>query len=83
MENSHNMGDFENGSKGGTGSVIPAKYKIVFLGDQFVGKTSLINRFMYDTFEDVYQVLHKQIFILGNNRNWLFKQNNVRRWENS
>ena len=31
------------------------KFKIVFLGDQSVGKTSLINRFIYDTFEDVYQ----------------------------
>ncbi|ODQ83124.1 hypothetical protein BABINDRAFT_159577 [Babjeviella inositovora NRRL Y-12698] len=30
------------------------KYKIVFLGDQGVGKTSLITRFMYDTFEDQY-----------------------------
>ncbi|CAH6722736.1 GTP-binding protein Ypt6p [[Candida] jaroonii] len=31
------------------------KYKIVFLGDQGVGKTSLITRFMYDTFDDQYQ----------------------------
>ncbi|CAN3368351.1 GTP-binding protein Ypt6p [Diutina catenulata] len=30
------------------------KYKIVFLGDQSVGKTSLITRFMYDTFDDQY-----------------------------
>lgn len=30
------------------------KYKIVFLGDQGVGKTLLITRFMYDTFEDQY-----------------------------
>lgn len=30
------------------------KYKIVFLGDQGVGKTSLITRFMYDTFDDQY-----------------------------
>ncbi|KAI0461467.1 Rab GTPase ypt6 [Komagataella kurtzmanii] len=30
------------------------KYKIVFLGDQGVGKTSLITRFMYDTFNDHY-----------------------------
>lgn len=31
-----------------------AKYKIVFLGDQGVGKTSLITRFMYDTFDSHY-----------------------------
>ncbi|CAK9437011.1 uncharacterized protein LODBEIA_P14820 [Lodderomyces beijingensis] len=30
------------------------KYKIVFLGDQSVGKTSLITRFMYDTFDEAY-----------------------------
>lgn len=28
-----------------------AKYKIVFLGDQSVGKTSIINRFIFDTFD--------------------------------
>jgi GTPase SAR1 family protein len=28
----------------------------VFLGDQGVGKTSIITRFMYDTFEKTYQV---------------------------
>eukprot|EP01098_Paradermamoeba_levis_P007957 TRINITY_DN3315_c0_g1_i1.p1 TRINITY_DN3315_c0_g1~~TRINITY_DN3315_c0_g1_i1.p1 ORF type:complete len:224 (-),score=62.58 TRINITY_DN3315_c0_g1_i1:204-875(-) len=32
-----------------------AKYKIVFLGDQSVGKTSIITRFMYDTFDSTYQ----------------------------
>lgn len=30
------------------------KYKIVFLGDQSVGKTLLITRFMYDTFDEQY-----------------------------
>ena len=35
---------------------LPSKYKIVFLGDTFVGKTCLINRFMYDTFNENYQV---------------------------
>jgi Ras-related protein Rab-6A len=33
-----------------------AKYKLVFLGDQAVGKTSIITRFMYDTFDSTYQV---------------------------
>lgn len=32
-----------------------SKYKIVFLGEQGVGKTSLITRFMYDTFDVHYQ----------------------------
>lgn len=31
------------------------KYKIVFLGEQAVGKTSIITRFMYDTFDTNYQ----------------------------
>ena len=32
-----------------TGSL--AKFKLVFLGDQSVGKTSIINRFIYDNFD--------------------------------
>ncbi|BHF79496.1 Ras-related protein Rab-6A [Sparganum proliferum] len=31
------------------------KFKLVFLGEQSVGKTSLITRFMYETFDSVYQ----------------------------
>ncbi|KAG1047654.1 hypothetical protein G6F43_009908 [Rhizopus delemar] len=31
------------------------KFKLVFLGEQSVGKTSLITRFMYDTFDNSYQ----------------------------
>merc|ERR1719335_135532 len=31
------------------------KYKLVFLGEQAVGKTSIITRFMYDTFDNTYQ----------------------------
>eukprot|EP01023_Acetabularia_acetabulum_P012806 TRINITY_DN16022_c1_g3_i3.p2 TRINITY_DN16022_c1_g3~~TRINITY_DN16022_c1_g3_i3.p2 ORF type:complete len:213 (-),score=27.29 TRINITY_DN16022_c1_g3_i3:117-755(-) len=39
-----------------TSSVSPlAKYKLVFLGDQSVGKTSIITRFMYDKFDNTYQ----------------------------
>lgn len=39
------------------GSSVASKYKIVFMGDAFVGKTCLINRFMYDTFDLSYQVI--------------------------
>ena len=31
------------------------KFKVVFLGDQSVGKTSIIHRFIYDSFDDNYQ----------------------------
>ena len=31
------------------------KYKIVFLGNQSVGKTSIIHRFIYDSFDEAYQ----------------------------
>uniref|UniRef100_A0A2I3FSF0 RAB6B, member RAS oncogene family n=1 Tax=Nomascus leucogenys TaxID=61853 RepID=A0A2I3FSF0_NOMLE len=31
------------------------KFKLVFLGEQSVAKTSLITRFMYDSFDDTYQ----------------------------
>ncbi|KAG6336322.1 hypothetical protein ID866_2771 [Astraeus odoratus] len=36
-------------------STPPKRTKIVLLGDQSVGKTSLITRFMYDTFDNTYQ----------------------------
>lgn len=39
-----------------SGSVQPlAKYKLVVLGDQGCGKTSIITRFMYDKFDNNYQ----------------------------
>ena len=31
------------------------KYKIIFLGDQGVGKSSILNRFSQDKFEQEYQ----------------------------
>merc|ERR1719231_708497 len=43
-------------ASGSAGRVSPlAKYKLVFLGDQSVGKTSIITRFMYDKFDNTYQ----------------------------
>ena len=44
-------------STGAAPNISPlAKYKLVFLGDQGVGKTSVITRFMYDSFDKNYQV---------------------------
>ena len=40
-----------------------AKYKLVFLGDQGVGKTSIITRFMYDSFDKNYQVCSCTVII--------------------
>jgi Ras-related protein Rab-6A len=33
-----------------------SKYKLVFLGDESVGKSSIITRFVFDTFETTYKV---------------------------
>ncbi|GHP04117.1 RABH1e protein [Pycnococcus provasolii] len=45
-----------SGSSATSTSTLPlAKYKLVFLGDQSVGKTSIITRFMYDKFDNTYQ----------------------------
>lgn len=42
---------------GGKAPIVPrSKYKLVFLGDEAVGKTSVITRFMYDTFDNTYKV---------------------------
>ena len=41
-----------------------AKYKLVFLEDQSVGKTSIITHFMYDKFYNTYQVHFAKKFFL-------------------
>ncbi|RCI09039.1 hypothetical protein CP532_1583 [Ophiocordyceps camponoti-leonardi (nom. inval.)] len=42
-------------SAGGSYNNPLKKFKLVFLGEQSVGKTSLITRFMYDSFDNMYQ----------------------------
>jgi GTPase SAR1 family protein len=42
---------------GADSNTMHMKYKIVFLGDQSVGKTSLILRFTQDSFDSSYQVI--------------------------
>ena len=59
------------------------KYKIVFLGDQSVGKTSIILRFTSDSFDVKYQVgiiVAFDLFLLhlGHHWNRLFNQDSLR-----
>merc|ERR1719208_757505 len=43
-------------SRDGASQILPrSKYKLVFLGDESVGKTSIITRFMYEHFDESYQ----------------------------
>jgi GTPase SAR1 family protein len=51
------------------------KHKIVFLGDQSVGKTSIITRFIYDSFEG-----SKTVHIYNysaNSRDWFSHKNDT------
>lgn len=41
----------------------PQTHKVVFLGDQSVGKTSIINRIMYEMFEENDHVRISHVFI--------------------
>ncbi|CAI2379486.1 unnamed protein product [Moneuplotes crassus] len=49
------MAEFASDTLDQSSSSAPVKYKVVFLGDQSVGKTSIILRFMHDTFDSQYQ----------------------------
>ncbi len=40
------------------------KFKIVFLGDQGVGKTSIIKRFIFDNFDENNSVIYLGILFL-------------------
>ena len=60
----------EAGVQSEAGTTMQMKYKIVFLGDQNVGKTSIILRFTQDSFDIKYQVgtlkTSKTCLLIGN-----------------
>ena len=45
-------------------SIMTVRYKIVFVGDVGVGKTSIMNRFITDQFTDDYDVTKIFYFII-------------------
>ena len=53
-------------------SIMAIRYKIVFVGDICVGKTSIMNRFISNEFNEEYDVNNNLIlynnYFLGNNR---------------
>uniref|UniRef100_A0A8C1I4S5 RAB6B, member RAS oncogene family b n=1 Tax=Cyprinus carpio carpio TaxID=630221 RepID=A0A8C1I4S5_CYPCA len=56
------------------------KFKLVFLGEQSVGKTSLITRFMYDSFDNTYQNFDAVIKISHPNI-YIFLQVRLQLWD--
>ena len=68
-------------SEAGGNTAMQMKYKIVFLGDQSVGKTSIILRFTQDSFDVKYQVSSVpkliDIFLSGYHWNRLFDQDSL------
>ena len=44
-------------------SIMAIRYKIVFVGDVSVGKTSIMNRFIIDEFKEEYDVKKKYKYI--------------------
>ncbi len=60
----NNEGDLSN-------SIMAIRYKIVFVGDICVGKTSIMNRFISNEFQeeyDVNKIIYKFLNNIGNNR---------------
>ena len=55
--NAETQNSAETAANNAAPQFIPTKYKLVFLGNNGVGKTSVITRFMYDTFDKQYQVV--------------------------
>ena len=56
-------------TEGASQDTMHMKYKIVFLGDQSVGKTSIILRFTQDSFDGNYQVKYFQCYSMAG-YNW-------------
>ncbi len=52
-------------------SIMTIRYKLVFVGDIFVGKTSVMNRFINNNFSgeyDVKKLIFLNLFFIGNYR---------------
>lgn len=51
-------------------SIMTIRYKLVFVGDINVGKTSVMNRFINDNFSGEYDVIiiYNYYFFIANNR---------------
>ena len=62
-------------------SIMTIRYKIVFVGDMSVGKTSVMDRFINNKFSNEYEVINFFFFFLifiGNNRcRFYFKNNRI------
>ena len=56
---------------------INERYKFVFLGDAGTGKTSIITRFIYDSFDPTYQVRPSYYCNLVHDRHRLFVKNSI------
>ena len=59
-------------------SIMTIRYKLVFVGDISVGKTSVMNRFINDEFSGDYDVIfnYNNYYYIGNNRCRLCNKNN-------